>query len=276
MAYIKRKSGAQLPTADELMDILRKESLRKSLRFDYLDHHQSIFDAHKKLSALAGSDDSWIDTYKDVDLAELVERINKNHEDLATYITSRPEHDELYQEVYTNLVPEQDVRESDALFVFGATSNARIERAVELYDQGVADRIIISGNRPHYSDNDISEASRMAGVAEGLGVPCSSILLEEEAITVPDNVKRSIDVLLSRSWEPSRLTIIATDFVLSRAMMEWYKFTPWDIEVRPVAAHAQSAQFTKEGWYKDENSRAVVLNEYAKLILETKIDLILS
>lgn len=274
MSYTTRTSGAELPSAKELTEILSKESPRLALRYDFLDNHASIFDAYKALSVLARSDASWIESYKETDLALLLDKINKNHQEIAAYIQTGQARSEIYEKVYASLVPEQDDSASDALFVFGAASNARIERAVELYKQGVSSKIIISGHRPHYGQETESEAVRMAEFAQHAGIPASDLVLEGSAITIPDNVKRSIDLLLTLNWKPASVTLIATDFVLSRAKMDWYKFAPWDVEIKVVAPRSQSVNFAKEGWYKDEKTIALVLNEYAKLILEAKVDLI--
>ena len=56
--------------------------------------------------------------------------------------------------------------------------------------------------------------------------------------------------------------------------MEWYKFTPWSMQVKTVSAHPQSQAFTEDGWHTDKVAATLVLNEYAKLILETKMDLL--
>jgi hypothetical protein len=274
MNYPKRTSGAQLPSAPELWHILKKESQRLAMRFDYLDLHPEIFDAHMKLSQLAGSDDSWLVNYKKLELEEIDRQLVRNHNELKQYIFAHPEQSERYEEIYTSLIPEQILEKSDAIFVFGSPSDARIDRAVELYKQGIADRIIISGQGPHYRVNDQSEASRMAMRAESRGVPAEAIIIEEQAITIPDNVKRTIDLLISRDFKPKSLTIVATDCILQRAKMDWYKFVPWEMNILPVGVEAQAVGFTKEGWYKDESTTSVVLNEYAKLIFESKIDLL--
>ncbi|HEY8992397.1 MAG TPA: YdcF family protein [Candidatus Microsaccharimonas sp.] len=274
MTYEKRTSGAQLPSAEELIDILAKESPRLALRYDFVETNSSIFDVHREISSLAGSDDGWITSYRQLDLDKLVEKIQTNHQAVINFIKIHPEHADLYERLYASLSPQQDLSPSESLFVFGASSNARIDRAVELYRQGISNKIIISGQQPHYSLGDESEAVRMGSVAKEAGIPESALLIEQKAITIPDNVKRTIDLLISMNWKPTSITIIATDFVLSRAKMEWYKFTPWNIDIRVVAAHAQSPNFTKEGWYKDDKTIALVLNEYAKIILETKIDLL--
>lgn len=274
MLHKARMSGAELPSAEELTEILSKESPRLAVRYDFLDNLASIFDAHNNISALANSDDSWIESFKQTDLVSLIDKINKNHQEIAEYIKAHQGLSEVYEKLYKSLVPKQDDSASEALFVFGAASNARIERAVELYKQGGSSKIIISGHQPHYGQESESEAMRMAKFAQQAGVPASDLILEESAITIPDNVKRSIDLLITLNWKPTSITLIATDFVLSRAKMDWYKFTPWDIEIKVIAPQSQSLNFTKEGWYKDEKTIALVLNEYSKLVLETKVDLL--
>lgn len=268
-----RINSTQLPSVTELLDILKQESQRKAVNFDFVKNNNSIFNAHRELSQLAGSDDSWIDTYELDSLSELKEKVDKNNSELLDFIRTNEDHVDLYRSFYSALIPKEDQTKSDALFVFGASTNARIERAVELYDSGVANRIILSGRSPYYSEGTQSEASRMAAFAVEHGVPKESLILEEASITLPDNVKRTIDLVESMNWHPSSITIIATSFVLARATMEWYKFCPWEMTIKPVSARPQSTKFTEDGWYMDMDSVAIVLNEYAKIILESKIDL---
>jgi hypothetical protein len=271
--YSPRTDSTQLPSAVELIDILAKESQRKAIHFGFIQNHNVIFDTHRQLSKLANSDDNWIEQYKQLSLDELVLKINKNHNELAHFIDECQTETELYEAFYCALIPKVEVTKSDAIFVFGAATNARIERAIKLYKNDVAQKIIVSGNSPHYKEGSQSEASRMAEFAESKGIPRSHVILEEESITLPDNVKRTIDLLEEINWHPTSLVIVATNFVLTRATMEWYKFCPWDIEITPVAAHPQSQKFTAKGWYVDTVTIALVLNEYAKIVLESKIDL---
>jgi len=257
----------------ELLDILKKESQRKAVRFDFVKNNNSIFDAHRKVSQLAGSDDSWIDSYEVDSLAVLKEKIDKNYCELTEFIQTNQANERLYRSFYASLITQDDHTKSEALFVFGASTNARIDCAVKLYKQGVAEKIIISGKSPHYVEGIEPEAGRMAAFAVDQGVPRESLVIEESSITLPDNVKRTIDLLESMGWYPSSVTIIATNFVIARAVMEWYKFCPWVITIKAVAARPQSLKFTEDGWYKQADSIALVLNEYSKIVLESKIDL---
>ena len=269
----KRVNSAQLPSAVELIDILKNESQRKGITFDFIRANNEVFAAHRKLSMLADSDDSWIDRYAQISLDELVFQVEKNRTELTRYINEHPDEATLYESLYDSLVPNTQISKTDAIFVFGAATNARAERAVELYNQGVAEKIIVSGKGPYYRDTAQSEASRMATFAQDNGVPREAIILEQESITLPDNVKRSIDLMEAMNWRPSRLAIITTDFVLTRAMMEWYRFCPWDITIVPVAAHSQSERFTANAWFKDPMTIALVLNEYVKMAMESRIEL---
>ena len=271
--YQTRTDSTQLPSAPELLDILTKESQRKAVRLDFIQKNNAIFDVHRELSRRAGSDDSWIDDYRELDLQTLVQKVATNHADLARYIADHPDEKDLYVSFYNALMPKAEPQKADALFVFGAASNARIERAIELYNDGIAPKIIISGNSPHYLEGVQSEASRMATFAVDHGIPETALILEEASVTLPDNVKRTIDLFEATNWHPTSLVIVATNFVLTRATMEWYKFCPWDITITPIAAHPQSDKFTAEGWSIDPPTVALVLNDYAKIVLESKIDL---
>lgn len=273
MPHKERASGAELPSAGELAAILSKESPRRAVRHDFLDNNTSIFDTYKRISTLAGTDSTWIDSYKTMNIDALIDTLNTSNHTIAEYVQANQHLRETYENLYMSLVPQMDESVSEALFVFGAASNARIEHAVKLYKQGVSQKIIISGHRPHYGKATESEAIRMAMFAQEAGVPTEDLILEEDAITIPDNVKRSIDLLVAREWKPASITLVATDFILSRAKMDWYKFTPWDIKIKVTAPQAQSPSFTKDGWYKDRTTIDLVLNEYAKLVLEAKVDL---
>jgi DUF218 domain len=270
----QRQNNTQLPTAKELLDILAMESARHAVRFDFISRNTELFAAHHHISTMAGSDDGWIDAYADMDLDQIVDKVNSNHSQITAFIKNNNDTNQnLYKALYAALVPDDDQAKSEALFVFGAMTNARIEKAVELYQGDIAPKIIISGRSPYYIHDMRPEASRMAEFAAEHGVPGRDVVIEESSITLPDNVKRSIDLLEQMDWRPKSLTIIATNFVLTRATMEWYKFCPWDIVINPVAARPQSSKFTQDGWYKDDDSIALVLNEYAKIVMESKIDI---
>lgn len=267
-----RTSNTELPSESELWEILAKESQRYAIHNDYLKLHPAIFVPFKELCQRYEAEYEWIDVYEGIDLTELDARLRACFDKLEASILNQADH--LYGRVYDSLVVNKLSEKADAIFVFGSPNDLRIRKAVELYRGEFANKIVISGHGPFYASHTQSEAERMAEVAVGEGVPRSALLLESEAITIPDNVKRTLDLFEKIEFKPSKLLIVASSFVLQRCEMDWYRFTPWNIETVPIASDSMSYDLTREGWTTTSRGIRVVLNEYAKLVFETKMELL--
>ncbi|HEX6258487.1 MAG TPA: YdcF family protein [Candidatus Saccharimonadales bacterium] len=267
-----RTSNVELPSAGELWEILAKESQRTSVHYDYLELRPDIFTPFKELCRKHKAECDWVEEYEQIDLTELDVRLRACFDKLEKSILGKT--DPLHDSVYSSLVIERAPQKAKAIFVFGSPNNLRVQKAIELYKAGFADKIVISGHGPFYASQTQSEAERMAKVAIQAGIPRAALLLETEAITIPDNVKRTLDVFEKIEFRPTKLLIVASPFVLRRCEMDWYKFTPWTIETIPIAAASMSYDLTKEGWTTTARGIRVVLNEYAKLVFETKMDLL--
>lgn len=267
-----RTSNTELPSARELWEILAKESQRAAVHYDYLKLHPDIFVSFRELCRRNGAEFDWIDMYERIDLTELDSRLRACFDKLEAGILNKS--DPLHAAVYDRLAVSKTPEKADAIFVFGSPNDVRIKKAVELYKADFSDKIVISGHGPFYASHTQSEAERMADVAISEGIPESALLLEPEAITIPDNAKRTLDLFEKIEFKPAKLIIVASPFVLRRCEMDWYKFTPWNIETIPIAADSMSYDLTKEGWTTTSRGIRVVLNEYAKLVFETKMDLL--
>ncbi|HET6747447.1 MAG TPA: YdcF family protein [Candidatus Saccharimonadales bacterium] len=267
-----RTSNAELPSASELWEILAKESQRLAVYYDYLKLHQDIFIPFKQLCRKYGAECDWLSVYEQIDLVELDARLLACFDKLEASMFNKT--DPLYAAVYDKLVINKEPENADAIFVFGSPNDLRIRKAIELYKAGFSDKIVISGHGPFYASHTQNEAERMAKVALDEGVPESALLLEPKAITIPDNVKRTLDLFEDIDFKPAKLIIVASPFALRRCEMDWYKFTPWAIKTVPVASDSMSYDFTREGWTTTSRGIRVILNEYAKLIFETKMDLL--
>jgi uncharacterized SAM-binding protein YcdF (DUF218 family) len=124
-------------------------------------------------------------------------------------------------------VTEGGRRRPDAIVVLGAGVEAdgslppiprtRVARAVELYDQGIAPRIIVSGLCGlRQEEPPISEAAAMARFATEMGVPESALHLEEESRDTVGNAFFTRERFLGpNGWRSIR--VVTSDFHLSRA-----------------------------------------------------------
>lgn len=116
----------------------------------------------------------------------------------------------------------------DAIVVLGGTVlddgelapwvAARVERALEAFDSGVAARVIFTGRTGVYGPAQpaVTEAAAMAAYAKQRGLPAEVVLLEEHARDTLGNayfVRR--DLLQPNEWRSIR--VVTNDFHLSRA-----------------------------------------------------------
>lgn len=269
-----RSSNTQLPTADELHEILAGESQRKAVRYDFLVNHPALFATYKGLGNQVGFSISWIDDYAQLELETLGLAALEATEKLYNFISFGSATQEQLDGLFDALVIDDRPQACDAIFVFGSPANARIAHAVGLYQRSLAPIIITSGKGPHYGATELSEAERTAQFAIEQGVPEGSIMIEPESITLPDNVKRTLDMFELQQFKPQKICVVATSYIMQRAVMEWYKFTPWEIEIIGSAAPAQSPELRKDSWYRSERGIRMLLNEYVKIVLEHKMDLI--
>jgi hypothetical protein len=123
---------------------------------------------------------------------------------------------------------QRNIDRHDAIVVLGGTVledgtlapwvAARVERAVEAYNRGVASRVIFTGRTNLYGPQvpTVTEAAAMSEHARRLGLPADAALLEEHARDTLGNayfVRR--DLLEPNGWHSIR--VVTSDFHLSRA-----------------------------------------------------------
>jgi uncharacterized SAM-binding protein YcdF (DUF218 family) len=128
----------------------------------------------------------------------------------------------------------------DAIIVLGAMADAdgnptpmqlaRVTEAVHEYERGVAPRLIVSGGAAH---NKFVEASVMARVAQGQGIPASAIIQEPEAQDTIQNACYSVRIMRAHGWRSAE--VVSSGFHLPRAGMIFSRLA---IEWRTHAAPA--------------------------------------
>ncbi|HAG80918.1 MAG TPA: YdcF family protein [Cyanobacteria bacterium UBA12227] len=111
----------------------------------------------------------------------------------------------------------------------GAIMTTRVEKAVELFNQKLANKIIVSGNAVY---NQFNEAVIMSELARSLGVPATAIIKETVARNSYENAKLAVDILNANNW--TRALVITSPYHLKRAS---YIFSHYDIDYKIVVAN---------------------------------------
>jgi uncharacterized SAM-binding protein YcdF (DUF218 family) len=127
---------------------------------------------------------------------------------------------------------------ADALVVLGArvlpggvpsgALLARVEKAVELYQRGIAPRLLFSGG---VGVNPPSEAQVMRSVAVRLGVPAEACLLEEQSHSTEQNAGFSAELL--RSVGARRVVVVSDPYHLLRAR-QYFRLQGFEVATSPA------------------------------------------
>ena len=127
---------------------------------------------------------------------------------------------------------------ADALVVLGArvlpggvpsgALQARVEKAVELYQQGIAPRLVFSGG---VGDHPPSEAQVMRALAVRLGVPAEACILEEESHSTEQNARYSAGLL--RSMGARRVVVVSDPYHLLRAR-QYFRIQGFEVATSPA------------------------------------------
>jgi len=146
---------------------------------------------------------------------------------------------------YTNLVwwiaeplkISQEPSKADCIVVFaggvgesgkpGQGYEERVQKAVELYREGYADKIIFSSGYTYF----FKEPQVMKALAVSLGIPENSIILEDRAGDTFQNIKFTKDILDRKKWKS--VLLVSSPYHMKRAFLTFRKAAA-DIKVTYV------------------------------------------
>lgn len=171
----------------------------------------------------------------------------------------------LFDRVYTYLATEDAPKPADLLFVFGAKTPLRMQKAIELYQQGLAPKLMISGRSPFYaSGNSQTEAEQHKAMAVEAGIPAEAIITEDQSTTIPDNVRSSLNMLDSLHIQADRIILINSPYAQRRGWAHFMKYTPDTTKLFRVNS-GTGDKYRRDTWFTNEDGVRTVANEYIKL-----------
>jgi len=264
-----RTKPTQLPSFQELLDLFTNEAPR---RVPKEKEHVHYVDFTTFLALLRSYDlpisvfDNDI-RFEDLKNAKLFHEVSSMFDNLVDNIL-RTQDDPVRQTLFNNLydyLSESDtIEQADLIFVFGSKSTLRTEKAIKLYKAGYATRILISGKSPFYERDKIkfSEAEILARYALRHGIPKDALFMEKESITIPDNVKRSLNLLEQDSIPHQTIILVNSPFSQRRGWAHFSKMSEEGTKLIRINTDTTSKQFSREEWYKNEEGVKVIMKEF--------------
>ncbi len=138
----------------------------------------------------------------------------------------------------------------------GGGYQERLRRAVDLYEQGYAPRIVISSGFVFA----FNEAEVMRGIAIDNGEPASALVLEKQAANTYQNVAFTNAILRREGWR--RILLVSSPYHMRRAVLTWRKVAP-DVAVIPEPVATSQFYFHENG--ASLTQLRGILQEYAAI-----------
>lgn len=159
------------------------------------------------------------------------------------------------------LSPQEPIEKADAIVtVSGGDTNARIEKTVTLYKEGWAETVIFSGAA---AEGDISNAEAMKNIAVKMGVPVSSILIEEESKTTAENAEFTSKIIRENEFQS---IILVTSPYHQRRTYELFSDELGE-EFKIINQSALDEEWRKKGWWETNVGRFLTAGELGKIFV---------
>ena len=123
---------------------------------------------------------------------------------------------------------DQPPERADCILVMGSHDLRVAARGAELFLEGFAPLLVISGGLGNLTRGvwDEPEAEKFARAARGMGVPEEAMLLETRAANTGENVTRSRELLRARGLDPASFVLVHKPYMERRALATFMRQWP--------------------------------------------------
>lgn len=159
---------------------------------------------------------------------------------------------------------EDNITKCDVILIPGASHPQLAERAAYLFNQGMAEYILVSGyanpNIPEYS----SEAEFIKVTAVKLGVPEDKIICENKASNTFENAEFSLKILNDLNFKIEKFIIVCKASHSRRALLTYRNIFPPNVEflMSPVT---EKTGLNKDNWFTNTKYIFKVMTEVEKI-----------
>jgi uncharacterized SAM-binding protein YcdF (DUF218 family) len=117
---------------------------------------------------------------------------------------------------------------SDCILALGSHDLRVGERAAQLYLEGWAPLLVVSGGLGNLTQHiwDESEADQFAAIARRMGVPEEAILIENKSTNTGENIIFTEMLLRSRGYDPSSFIVVQKPYMERRSYATFKKNWP--------------------------------------------------
>ncbi|MDO6439687.1 YdcF family protein [Cyclobacterium sp. 1_MG-2023] len=120
------------------------------------------------------------------------------------------------------------LNKADAIFVLGSHDTRVAERGAQLWLAGMADYLILSGGLGNFTLGvwEETEADKFAKIALNMGVPESSIIVENKSTNTGENIQFTQKIIKEKGLDFNRFIIVQKPYMERRSYATFKKNWP--------------------------------------------------
>lgn len=165
------------------------------------------------------------------------------------------------------LIKEDKLEKADALIVLSGNSFDRGNKAVQLYNRGLAPIVICPGGNPAYEfeilDMHITEAEAAKINLVRQGIPANAIVLLNAGTSTAEEAALIADYLKNKNY---RKVILLTSLYHTRRAKKVFSKYLQNSNIKLMVCGAKSSRFDVWNWWKTEDGLIAMNNELLKNI----------
>lgn len=163
----------------------------------------------------------------------------------------------------------------DALFIFSGTHSGHWEKAIEAYEKGYIQKIVVTGGRsltgiphPEWEGNqykEYSEADVIISYLQKAGIPNHEIAYEDQSTNSLENVLYAKEVFDFSSVKS--LMVVCKSHVAGRQLRTLMKHLPEEIEYIPYTFPTiySGIEVNRNNWMNSDIGKKRVWGEYLRI-----------
>lgn len=159
---------------------------------------------------------------------------------------------------------EDTPEKADIILIPGGNRLSLMEKAADLYLQGLAPYILPSGGYNKKIPDWESEWEFLKDIAIKKGVPEEAILKENKALNTFDNAILSWEVIKDKGLDVKKALFVCKAYHARRATMTYWTAFPKEVKfiICPVI---DDREIRKNDWFLDKKKTEVVMSEVEKI-----------
>ena len=134
----------------------------------------------------------------------------------------------LAQQLWDYHLMHHELAEADCILALGSHDLRVAERAADLYIQGLAPLVIMSGGLGNFTQGmwTEKEADKFAAIAIKMGVPAHAILIENKSSNTGENISFTKRLLDEKGIDPKRFIVVQKPYMERRSFATFKKHWP--------------------------------------------------